>query len=245
MGDALEVRLPSLDTGLFGQLRRGAAAEWEAYVGHPFVRGIADGTLRPEHFRRFLVQDYLYLLQYARVCALAVYKADSVHDMRSAAATVSGLLDTELAMHLGYCRGWGLDEDALQAEPASIELLAYTGFMLDRAQAGDLLDLMAVLAACLVGYAEVGVRLGSDPATRREGNPYWSWIAMYSGDKYLGLAEDGIVRLNAMAEARGGTTRFATLLRDFRTTVRLEAAFWTGAMASSSPVPDPVTARAR
>ncbi len=235
MDGMIETRLPSLRSGLFGRLREGAASEWDAYVGHPFVRGIADGTLDPGHFRRFLVQDYLYLLQYARVCALAVYKSDSVHDMRSAAATVSGLLDTELSMHLAYCRGWSLDEDALQAEPASIELLAYTGFMLDRAQAGDLLDLMAVLAACLVGYAEVGIRLGADPATRRVGNPYHSWIEMYSGDTYVGLAEAGIVRLNAMAEARGGERRFAALLRDFRTTVRLEASFWSGAMTDPPP----------
>ncbi len=231
MDGTLDTRLPSLTKGLFGRLRQGASTDWEAYIEHPFVRGIADGTLRPEHFRRFLVQDYLYLLQYARVCALAIHKSDSVADMRAASATVSGLLDTELSMHLDYCRGWGLDEAALQAEPASIELLAYTGFMLDRAQAGDLLDLLAVLAACLVGYAEVGIRLADDPATVHDGNPYRSWIEMYSGPKYLGLAEAGIVRLNEMAEARGGEARFATLLRDFRTTVRLEASFWSGAMA--------------
>ena len=244
MDSMIETRLPSLTKGLFGRLRQGAALEWDAYVGHPFVRGIARGTLRPEQFRRFLVQDYLYLLQYARVCALAIYKGDSVADMRSAAAAVSGLLDTELAMHLGYCRGWDLDEAALQAEPASLELLAYSGFMLDRAQAGDLLDLLAVLAACLVGYAEVGIRLGADPATLRHGNPYLSWIAMYSGDRYLALAEAGIVRLNAMAEARGGDVRFAALLRDFRTTVRLEAAFWSGAMAEPPPAAE-ATGRAR
>ena len=230
MDSNVDTRFPSLTQGLFGRLRQGSAAEWEAYVGHPFVRGLADGSLRPEHFRRFLVQDYLYLLQYARTCALAIHKSDTVEDMRAASATVSGLLDTELSMHLSYCRGWGLDEETLQAEPASIELLAYTGFMLDRAQAGDLLDLLTVLAACLGGYAEVGLRLDADPATRRVGNPYLSWIEMYSGPKYLGLAEAGIARLNRMAEARGGEARFATLLRDFRTTVRLEASFWTGAM---------------
>lgn len=230
MDAVIDAKLPSFGQGLFGRLRQGAAGEWAAYVGHPFVRGLADGTLAPEHFRRFLVQDYLYLLQYARACALAIYKSDTVEDMRVASATVSGLLQTELSMHLAYCRDWDLDEDALQAEPASIELLAYTGFMLDRAQAGDLLDLLAVLSACLGGYAEVGVRLGADPATRRDGNPYLSWIEMYSGEKYLGLAETGIARLNAMAEARGGDARFPILLRDFRTAVRLEASFWTGAM---------------
>lgn len=226
--------LPWIEAGLFGRLRAAALPEWNSYVRHPFVQGLADGTLPQACFRRFLVQDYLYLLQYARAYALAIYKSDTVDDMRVAASIVSGLLQTELGMHLSYCREWGLDEVALQAEPASIELLAYTGFMLDRAQTGDLLDLLAVLAACLAGYAEVGARLAADPGTRRTGNPYLSWIEMYSGEKYLQLAASGIARLNTMAVDRGGDARFAFLLRDFRTTVRLEASFWTGAM--SGPV---------
>ena len=223
--------LPGLDEGLFGRLRAGAAAEWEAYVSHPFVRGLGDGTLAPERFRHFLVQDYLYLLQYARASALAITKADTLAEMRAAAQAVSGLLVGELSLHVEYCSGWGLDEAALQAQPASIETLAYAGFVLDRAQSGDLLDLVSVLSACLVGYAEVGVRLASDPRTRREGNPYLSWIETYSGPAYRALARDGIARLNALGGTRGGEARFPMLLRDFRTAVRLETAFWGGAMA--------------
>ncbi len=226
--------LPGLEDGLFGRLRQGAAEEWAAYVGHPFVRGLGDGTLAPDRFRHFLVQDYLYLLQYARACALAITKSDTLAEMRAAAQTVSGLLVGELSLHVEYCRGWGLDEAALQAQPASIETLAYAGFVLDRAQSGDLLDLVSVLSACLVGYAEVGARLAVDPGTRRAGNPYLSWIKTYSGPAYVALARDGIARLNALGETRGGEARFPMLLRDFRTAVRLETAFWGGAMAAGA-----------
>ncbi len=237
MEDGVSRLLPGLEDGLFGQLRASAATEWEAYVGHPFVRGLGDGTLAPERFRHFLVQDYLYLLQYARASALAITKADTLAEMRAAAQTVSGLLVGELSLHVEYCGRWGLDEAALQAQPASIETLAYAGFVLDRAQSGDLLDLVSVLSACLVGYAEVGARLASDPRTRREGNPYLSWIETYSGPTYMGLARDGIARLNALGGTRGGEARFPMLLRDFRTAVRLETAFWGGAMAvGSGPV---------
>ena len=227
---SLHAALPSLESGLFGRLRRDAAGEWAAYVQHRFVRGLGDGTLPLACFKRFLVQDYLYLLQYARACAMAVVKADTLDDMRAAAGTVSGLVLSELGLHLAYCRDWGLDEAALEATSPSLETLAYGGFIMDRANAGDLLDLTVALSACLAGYAEVGLTLLADPATRRDGNPYWSWIETYSGPVYTCLAEAGIVRLNALSERRGGGARYAMLLRDFRTTVRLEAGFWSGAM---------------
>ena len=75
-------------------------------------------------------------------------------------------------LHIAYCAEWGLSEDDLAREPESLELLAYTRTMLDYGQSGDILDLMVSLSACLIGYAEVGLRLLADPATRLDGNPY-------------------------------------------------------------------------
>ena len=44
-----------------------ATAEiWEAYNKHPFVLGIQNGTLDREKFRYYIVQDYLYLEDYAK-----------------------------------------------------------------------------------------------------------------------------------------------------------------------------------
>lgn len=226
MAWSAETAMPSITQGLFGRLRREAGAEWDAYIDHPFVRGLADGTLEPERFKRYLVQDYLYLLQYARCYALAIYKSDTLEGMRTASGIVAGLLLGELTIHVSYCAQWGLDEAALQAEPQSLELLAYSGFLLDRAQAGDLLDLMVVLSACLVGYGEIGSRIAADPATKRDGNPYYAWIQTYSGSAYHDLVGDGLARLEALGATRGAADRFPLLLRDFRTAVRLETAFW-------------------
>ena len=93
--------------GLFRRLRDACAAEWEAYTWHPFVRGLSDGTLPLAAFRRYLVQDYLFLLHFARAEALAVVKAESVEAMREKAAAVGAILD-ETRMHLSYCADWGL-----------------------------------------------------------------------------------------------------------------------------------------
>ncbi|MBB2204450.1 TenA family protein [Gluconacetobacter takamatsuzukensis] len=217
---------PRLEQGLAGRLRRDCGADWERFIHHPFVRGMADGTLPEADFQRFLIQDYLYLIQYARAYALAIYKADTMEGMRSASAIVSGLLDTELALHIAYCAGWGLCVEDLHGQPESLELLAYTRFILDRGQTGDLLDLIVTLAPCLIGYGEIGARLMADPATRREGNPYWDWIALYGGEKFIGLVEAGLDTLESLAGRYGAEGRYPALLSEFRTAVKLEAAFW-------------------
>lgn len=51
---------------------------WEAYNEHPFVLGIQNGTLDKENFRYYIIQDYLYLEEYAKTFALGVAKAKSL-----------------------------------------------------------------------------------------------------------------------------------------------------------------------
>ena len=219
---------PALAPGtLFARLRADCAAEWRAYTHHGFVVALGAGTLQLASVRTALVQDYLALIQYARASALAVYKDPEVAGMRRTARLLADLLDTELALHIAYCREWGLEEADLAGQPESLELLAYTRFMLDCGQRGDILDLMVSLSACLVGYAEIGLRLAADPATMRDRNPYLPWIRVYGGAHYVGLANEGVERLDALARSHGAEARYPMLLQSFRTTVRLEAAFWT------------------
>jgi thiaminase (transcriptional activator TenA) len=224
---------PALAAGaLFARLRADCGPEWEAYTRHPFLRELAAGTLPAASFRSYLVQDYLFLIQYARAYALAAFKDPDLAGMRRSARLLSDLLDTEIALHIGYCREWGLDEADLQREPESLELLAYTRFLLDCGQRGDILDLLVALSACLVGYAEIGLRLLADPATCRQGNPYLPWIETYGGPDYVQLANEGALRLDELARSHGADARYPMLLGHFRTTVRLEAAFWTAGSRS-------------
>ena len=218
---------------LFARLRDACAADWESYVRHPFVQALADGSLPPEAFRRFLVQDALYLVQYARALALAVVKAEGLDAMRAASGALHALLHGEMALHLRFCSEWGLDEDTLLSEEPTLETLAYGGFVMERAQSGDALDLQVALAACLVGYAEVGRRIADDPLACRSDHPYRSWIDGYGGEEYRRLATNGVILLDSLSARRGGDSRFDILARDFHTAVRLERAFWDGALRSN------------
>ncbi|MCW5773318.1 MAG: thiaminase II [Rhodospirillaceae bacterium] len=211
---------------LFERLRHDAGADWHAYVAHDFVHGLKMGTLPPAAFRFYLKQDYLFLIHFARAYALAVYKADSLADMRSAAATLQGILEVEMGLHIKYCAGWGLTEVEMEAEPEHTACTAYTRFVLERGMAGDALDLQVALAPCVIGYGVIGATLARDPETVRAGNPYLDWIEMYAGADYLAVrrgAEDQIERLWTR---RGTEARYERLLSDFRSACRLEADFW-------------------
>lgn len=220
--------LPDLATpgGLFDRLRAAAAPSWTSYVHHGFVRGMGDGTLPEACFRHYLVQDYLFLIHFARAYALAAFKADDLEDMRAAARGMAAILDIEMGLHVQYCAGWGLTERDMAAAPEAQATLAYTRFVIERGVAGDLLDLHVALAPCIVGYAEIAAELLADPATRLDGNRYAAWIRMYSDPEYRAVAAGQVALLDRLSAARGGDARFGALARTFEAASRLEAGFW-------------------
>jgi len=139
----------------FERLKTVASAEWRAYTEHPFTTAMADGTLTEAAFRHYLVQDYLFLIEFARAYALAVYKSRQLADMREAASGLSAILDVEMNLHVKLCAGWGLSPSNLEQAPPAAEMLAYTRYVLDAGMRGDLLTLRVALAPCVVGYAEI------------------------------------------------------------------------------------------
>ncbi|MBV9827408.1 MAG: TenA family protein [Alphaproteobacteria bacterium] len=218
---------------LFDRLVAAAGPIWPSYTRHEFVVRLARGDLPEAAFRRYLVQDYLFLLHFARAWGLAVYKSETLPEMRRAQALIAATLDVEIGLHIDYCRGWGLTEARMAAEPEALETVAYTRFVLDRGLAGDRLDLEVALAPCIVGYAEIAAERLADPATRRDGNPYGEWLDMYAGDEYQGLARDARTALDEQFARRGGEGRIASLASAFTIASRLEADFWQLGLAAA------------
>ena len=224
---------------LFASLVDAAAADWQAFIGHLFVKRLGDGSLSPDCFRHYLIQDYLFLMHFSRAYALAAYKSDNLADMRQAAATLTALLETEIGLHVTFCSGWGLGEADMVAVDEAPQTMAYTRFVLETGVAGDLLDLLVALAPCVVGYAEIGIRLKADPSTILAGNPYRDWIEMYAGAEYQSVARDAVAQLDRVAERRIGVSvttspRWPALARTFRTATKQEADFWEMGLHPSS-----------
>ncbi len=214
--------MPDDNAALFGRLRDGAGPLWAGYVGHPFVRGLADGTLPQAAFRRYLTQDYLFLIQFVRAYALAGYKSTRLEDLHAAASGMVALL-AEMRLHVTYCSEWGLSETEMAVEPEAVETVAYTRFVLERGTAGDLLDLHVALAPCILGYAEIGTALSSLVGAA---NPYAPWINAYAGAEYQLAAREAEAALQRIGIRSGAAARMPDLQSAFDTAVRLETAFW-------------------
>jgi thiaminase (transcriptional activator TenA) len=210
---------------LFAELRAGCAQDWRGYVEHDFVRRLGAGTLPEAAFRHYLTQDYLFLIHFARAHALAVYKSDTLDDMRDAAAAVSQILNVEMGLHVKYCAGWGLTESDMAAVPEARQTMAYTRYVLERGMAGDLLDLSVALAPCVIGYGEIGDRLMREGAAR-DGNPYRSWIEAYGGADYKRAVGMAGAQLDRLHVRRGGPARLDRLIETFRAATVLETDFW-------------------
>ena len=211
---------------LFPRLVGAADLAWRAYTRHQFVLLLASGKLPEACFRRYLVQDYLFLLHFARAWGLAIYKSETLAEMRRAQRLVAATLDVEIGLHIEYCRGWGLSETAMASEPEALETIAYTRFVLDRGLAGDRLDLEVALAPCIIGYGVIAAERIGDPGTRLEGNRYREWLEMYAGSDYQSLAREAETALDEQFARRGGEGRFRSLAAGFATAARLEADFW-------------------
>lgn len=211
---------------LFARLRDSCEEDWLAYVEHPFVQGIQDGSLPEACFRHYLVQDYLFLIHFARAYSLAAYKSETLADLRAAADGVRIITEVEMGLHVEYCKGWGITEEEMHAAPEAEENMAYTRYVLERGQSGDLLDLYVALLPCMYGYAEIGARLGSSPDTVRNGNPYLPWIEMYASEDFQEGAVAGLATLDRLYAERAGEGRIESLIQTFRQASRLEARFW-------------------
>lgn len=220
--------------GLFARLRQACAGAWREYTDHPFVQGIAAGTLPPGCFRRYLVQDYLFLIHFARAYGLAAYKSETLADVRAASAGLAAIVDQEIGLHVAYCQSWGMSEADMAAAEEAEATMAYTRYVLEAGCAGDLLDLQVALAPCIIGYAEIGERLAADPATAWDGNPYRSWIEMYAGDDYQAVAVAHAAQTDALFARRGSPARMPALIAHFDRATRLERAFWDMGLAAEA-----------
>lgn len=211
----------------FPRWREAAGGTWREYTHHAFIEGMRTGTLPREAFLRYLVQDYLFLLHFARAWALGVTKSETLEEMRACAATVQALLEEEMQLHLRTCAAEGISETELLAAEEAPQNLAYTRYVLDAGHSGDFLDLMGALAPCVLGYAEIGSRL----AHEAERTPYADWIETYASEDYqrtcrqVGELIDGAIRRRLGPDPES-SPRWARLCERFAKATRLEVDFW-------------------
>lgn len=206
------------------RLHKSAETIWAGYHAHPFVKGIGDGSLDVERFRFFMIQDYLYLFQYAKVFALGVVKARSPEHMLSFAKSVEAILNGEMTIHKAYMKRLGIDEKVAQIAKASLANASYTNYMLSVGFSEDIAAITAAILSCSWSYAEIGQRLNEIKGAAQH-ELYGEWILGYCSQEYKDENLSLIDLMNELA-ADCNEEQLSHLEEVFLNCSRYEATFW-------------------
>lgn len=172
---------------LCDDLYAAAKPVWDAQLEHPFVQELGEGSLDVERFKRWVLQDYLYLKEFARIFAWAVAKADRLESMSWFAKVLDLTLNTEMALHREYAARFGISQASLEAHPMWPTTRAYTDFLVRTSADGDMADLLAALLPCAWGYVYIARHLSG--GTLPEDQRYADWIRQYASDEFADAAE--------------------------------------------------------
>lgn len=205
------------------RLKAAASNVWEAQHEHPFIRGIGDGALDLARFRHWVRQDYRFLIEYARMLAMASARAPDVEAMTKLAELTNETLNVEMSMHRSYAAEFGISNEELEREEMSPTCRAYTDFLVRTAATGSFPELVGALLPCMWGFSEVGQRLA------QRGSPedprYAAWIDMYASPEFAELAAWCRGLLDRIAEGLP-ESELARIEETFVTSSRYEYLFW-------------------
>jgi thiaminase/transcriptional activator TenA len=191
-------------------------------LAHPFIGGLTDGSLDREAFRFYVVQDAIYLVEYARALSLAAARAPDAEGILLFARNAAGAIEVERALHEGFFADFGLSDDEVQATPAAPTNLAYTSYLIAVAGGGSFAEGLGALLPCFWIYREVGRAL----IERGSPDPLYSrWIETYGGEEYGAIVEEVIVLTDRVA-AEAGEQERRRMREHFVQTSRYEWMFW-------------------
>jgi thiaminase/transcriptional activator TenA len=193
----------------------------------PFNTELANGSLSPQRFQFYLVQDSRYLVGFARALAVAAARAGSSRDVAFFAGAAQEAIVVERALHDSYFDRFGMTEADRSAVETSPTGLAYTSYLLATAQTGGYPELVAALLPCFWIYQQVGTEI---LASLRPGvhNPYLSWIDTYADDEFAESVRACRYAVDAAAAGADERTT-AAMLSAFTRATEYEWLFWDSA----------------
>jgi thiaminase/transcriptional activator TenA len=202
-----------------------ATAEiWKSYNEHPFVLGIQDGTLDKEKFRYYMIQDYLYLEDYAKTFAVGVAKAKSLR-IANLFAKYIPVMNGELNVHDGYLARLGVTQEEIDSTPRSLDNLSYTSYMLRVAYEEGEAEILTAILSCAYSYEIIAKNIVKNNPESVNDEFYGEWIKGYASAAY---AEENIILLNELNQLTESYSekQIQHLIDIFVACSRYELAFW-------------------
>ena len=162
---------------------------WEDCLNSEFLQRMADGSLDPECLKGYIVDDSLYLREYAKVFAWGMTKAEDMDAIRSYYSLLSFVNEGEGATRLHYLRHFGLSDGDIQRLPLRPENQAYTDCMIQAARDGEgTPECMMACLPCMLSYAWIFQRL-LQQAPGLKDSLFWPLVRDYAGPDYEAACE--------------------------------------------------------
>ena len=195
---------------------------YEAIIEHPFLTGLANGTLDEKSFRFCVIQDAHYLRDYARALSICSARSPQEDDILMFARHAGGAIEVERSLHESFFADFGLSEEDVKAEPIAPTTLAYTSYLLATAYGGDFSAALATVLPCYWIYWEVGKELMKSASPN---SLYQRWIDTYGGQEFGDIVTEVLELADRVGSAASDNQR-AAMKAHFVTTSRYEWMFW-------------------
>ena len=196
---------------------------WLGYNNQPFVDELGSGKLDIEKFRFYMIQDYLYLLEYSKVFSLGAIKSLDEENMKIFSQLAESILNTEMSIHKNYMNKLGITSDDILLAKPSLSNLSYTHYMLAVSHSGDILDISVAVLSCLWSYKLIAEHLFNKYGI--QDNFYAEWIEGYISKEYAELNTWLLNLVNKLAsEVSSGKKE--RLNEIFYNCSRFEKMFW-------------------
>ncbi|MBW6416349.1 thiaminase II [Celeribacter sp. PS-C1] len=195
-----------------------------------FNRELASGTLPPETFQGYIIQDAHYLEGFARALSLAAAKSPDAQAVAQLAGSAAGAIAVERGLHGHYMGLFGITTASFEATDVSAACDHYVSFLLRTAAIGEFPEAVAALLPCFWIYRDVGKEIAE---TSRPENPYAEWIATYSGEAF----DESVTRMLALTDrvAAGASSETrARMHHAFKRSCWHEWRFWDSAYNGES-----------
>lgn len=197
---------------------------WESYNVHPFVLGIQNGTLDKEKFRHYIIQDLLYLKDYAKTFAIGVAKAKSVKTADLFAKYIAAM-NGEQDIHSGYLEKLHVTKEEIDTTKMSLDNLSYTSYMLRVAYEEGEAEILTAILSCAYSYEVIAKKMVKNAPFALHNKDYGDWIRGYVSEEY---AADNMLLLDTLNDLTRHYTaaQIDHLVDIFVACSRYEWAFW-------------------
>ena len=159
---------------------------WAGYHKKPFVEGLKTGTLDVKKFRRYIIQDYWYLMDYTKVFGIGVAKSTTVAHMKLFDKYIQAILAGEVNVHNGYMARFGITQEELDSTKIALDNRSYTSYMLRVAYQGGEAENLTAIFSCAYSY-ELIARRNVEEVPEAPNHPlYGAWVRGYITERYTG-----------------------------------------------------------